>query len=97
MRVVSDGILVDIDSMTKALEETALVRSFRVAEQNGSLIVAVAEREPAHVFAVGHETGRWRTSGRTYTVPWVPRFTVHGGRVTRFDEWFDTASALATR
>lgn len=66
MRVVTDGILVDIDSMTKALEETALVRSFRVAEQNGALIVAVAEREPAHVFAVvrGNETIPFETDER---------------------------------
>ncbi len=49
------------------------------------------------VFVVGHETGRWRGSGRAYTVRWLHHFRVQQGRVAAFEEWFDTATALAAR
>lgn len=49
------------------------------------------------VFVIGHETGRWRASGRAYTIRWLHHVRVAGGRVTRFEEWFDTATALAAR
>lgn len=49
------------------------------------------------VFVVGHETGRWRRSGRAYTVRWLHHFRVEQGRVAAFEEWFDTATALAAR
>ncbi len=52
MRVLPDAIVIDIDSLESALKEIPLIRSYRVAEQDGGIVVAVVEREPAFVFAV---------------------------------------------
>ncbi len=49
------------------------------------------------VFVVGRERARWRPAGGEYDVAWLHRFTVEGGRVRAFEEWLDTATALAAR
>ena len=48
------------------------------------------------VFVVGHEKGRWKASGKPYATRWVHRFRVKSGRIAMFEEWFDTATAMAT-
>src|SRR5262245_683950 len=48
------------------------------------------------VFVVGHEAGRWKSSGKSYSTRWIHRFRLKDGKVVLFEEWFDTASAMAT-
>lgn len=52
MRVLQGGFIVNIDSLNSVLRSMPMVQSYRVAEDNGSIVVAVVEREPQFIFAV---------------------------------------------
>ena len=54
-------------------------------------LVASGER----VVALGLFRGRAKPAGRPWTTEFVHAFTVQGGRVHRFQAFFDTAAALA--
>jgi ketosteroid isomerase-like protein len=48
------------------------------------------------VFVIGHEKGRWKSNGKSYASRWMHRFRVKDGKVVLFEEWFDSASTMAT-
>ncbi|HQP47964.1 MAG TPA: hypothetical protein PKX12_04480 [Spirochaetota bacterium] len=52
MRVVQGGFIINMGSLNNVLGSMPMVQSFRVAEDNGGVVVAVVEREPAFIFAV---------------------------------------------
>jgi ketosteroid isomerase-like protein len=43
------------------------------------------------VFALGSYAGAVKKSGRPFACDWVHVFTIHGGKVTKFREYTDTA------
>ncbi len=48
------------------------------------------------VVCVGHETVRHKMNGESNENRWIHLWRVVGGRITRFEEWYDTATFLAT-
>jgi ketosteroid isomerase-like protein len=46
------------------------------------------------VVGVGHERLRVRATGKVLVQRWVHLFRMRGGKVVRFEEWFDSATAL---
>ena len=50
--------------------------------------------EDGFVVGLGHYQGRVKSTGKTTRYPFVHVFTVSSGKVTRFREFFDTASAM---
>ena len=46
------------------------------------------------VTVVGHETIRAKATGKTLTHRWVQLFEVRNGKIVRFEEFYDSASAL---
>src|SRR3989442_1890265 len=44
------------------------------------------------VVALGHYSGKGRSTGRPFTTEWAMIFTVQNGKVTKFHEYFDTAN-----
>lgn len=49
------------------------------------------------VFVVGRERVRWKPSGGEFTGTWLQRWRVRDGKIAVFEEWLDTATALAAR
>jgi uncharacterized protein len=46
------------------------------------------------VVAMGHERFRVRRTGKTLSHRWLHVFRLRGGKVVRFDEWFDSAAVM---
>jgi uncharacterized protein len=44
------------------------------------------------VVVLGHYAGTGRSTGRRFETDWVMVFTIGGGKVTKFKEYFDTAN-----
>ncbi|HZS65323.1 MAG TPA: nuclear transport factor 2 family protein [Xanthobacteraceae bacterium] len=71
---------------------------FQVVEQNLSFsefspkeFYAVEDK----VFVLGHYATTVKKTGKRFASDWVHIFTIHGGKVVRFVEFTDTASAAA--
>ena len=47
------------------------------------------------VVALGRETGRMKTNGRTFQADWAMAFTIRNGKIVRFQEYTDTANLEA--
>jgi ketosteroid isomerase-like protein len=47
------------------------------------------------VVALGHETAEVRATGKSFTDSFVHVWTLSGGRVTRFDDFYDSAKLAA--
>ena len=47
------------------------------------------------VVVLGREAGRVKSTGRTFEANWAMAFTVRNGKVTRFQEYTDTANIEA--
>lgn len=47
------------------------------------------------VVALGHETAQVRATGKVFTDSFVHVWTLSGGRVTRFDDFYDSAKLAA--
>jgi len=47
------------------------------------------------VVALGRETGRVKSTGRTFVSEWAMAFIVRNGKVVRFQEYADTANLAA--
>lgn len=69
-----------------ALASTVEVLDFGVDEEHVA---------GTHVVCVGHERLRARATGREVSNRWIHVFRVDGGRVARFEEWYDPAPLLA--
>jgi len=57
LKAVDDGIVIDIDSLGRALAGNRFLKAYRVTESGGRLIVSIVEKEPALVMAVAREKG----------------------------------------
>ena len=44
------------------------------------------------VVVLGRETGRVRSTGRTFQSEWAMAFTLRDGKIARYQEYYDTAS-----
>jgi ketosteroid isomerase-like protein len=71
----------------------ALVRNFSLFEDQRPRVQSVVAQGDT-VVVMGHETGRYRPTGRTYELHWVQFFTFRDGQLTRFRELADTAVFL---
>jgi ketosteroid isomerase-like protein len=69
-----------------ALGENVEFQSFRPKD-----FIAQGDR----VVALGDYEARARKTGRGYRADWAMVFTLRGGKVTRFQEYTDTAAVLA--
>jgi hypothetical protein len=56
-RAVDRGIVIDMDSLEKALSGNSFLSSYRVEESRGRLIVTVAEKKPVLIMAVEGKGG----------------------------------------
>lgn len=54
-RMEGGSILINVDSLKRALADLPLVKSFSITERDGSLVITVSEREPAFLLAMKRE------------------------------------------
>jgi ketosteroid isomerase-like protein len=64
-----------------------------VEDQRAEILSVVAQGDT--VVVVGRDEGRFRPTGRRYTVHWMYQFTLAAGKLVRIRELFDSASLLA--
>jgi hypothetical protein len=53
LKAVSDGIIVDVESVERVLSQNTFLSSYDVSESRGRLVITVAEKKPVLVVAVG--------------------------------------------
>jgi len=75
-----------VEQFFAALGEHVEFQSFRPKE-----FIAQGDR----VVALGDYEARARKTGRSYRAEWAMVFTLRDGKVTRFEEYTDTAAVLA--
>jgi ketosteroid isomerase-like protein len=63
-----------------------------VDQQRPQIEAVVAQGDSVVIFA--REEGRFKPTGRTYTLNWVQIYTVVDGRITRMRELLDTAALV---
>ncbi len=57
LKAADDGIVIDLESLGRALAGNRFIKSYRVEESGGRLIVSVAEKKPELVMAVERKDG----------------------------------------
>lgn len=57
LKAADDGIVIDLESLGRALAGNRFIKSYRVEDSGGRLIVSVAEKEPELVMAVERKDG----------------------------------------
>ncbi|MBN2158278.1 MAG: hypothetical protein JW807_02700 [Spirochaetes bacterium] len=56
-RATEAGIVIDLDSLEKAIERNGFIDSYRIDEEKGNLVVTVVERTPELIVVVPGEDG----------------------------------------
>jgi hypothetical protein len=57
IKAVNDGIAIDMDSLEKSLSGNKFIKSYRVEENRGRLIVSVVEKKPVMIMSVARSGG----------------------------------------
>ncbi|OHD65524.1 MAG: hypothetical protein A2176_14155 [Spirochaetes bacterium RBG_13_51_14] len=57
LEAAADGIVIDVDSLERALSGNSLIKSFGIEESGGRLMVSVAERRPVLIAVVAGKDG----------------------------------------
>jgi hypothetical protein len=57
IKAVNDGIAIDMDSLEKTLSGNTFIKSYRVEENRGRLVVSVVEKKPVLIMSVAGSGG----------------------------------------
>ena len=100
LKAVSDGIIVDVESVERVLSQNAFLASYGVEESGGRLVITVAEKKPVLIIAVGRG-GRTALYELDADGAVISKDDVHTGRVPVLvlaeDDFSDGAATARTR